>query len=760
MKPGVVILNVCVLVALCGESICIPSSRVGDKEKKVVNTLEKILLHLNSGTNSDVSTGKRSDENTAKLKKAEKELSELLADDKAVADDKSQKLNTADESEKTDKLSLDFDNIAQDKDITFKDVRLNTKADIEMSGKEKAAFLSDLEEYLHGQTLEQRMKVWEGMANLRDKMLEKKGGVVKKQLSTFNIEDNDLFEGDIVLDTKDINDIEDNLEQEKLAEDPNAILKTKVRALVKKLTSDDLNDKEEKLLQSLREAEKHTHSEKYKDAARKRDFLDDDVTEEDALADTLETVLLSTAKFMDARDERAADDIDKKMYPEEKWDMPIRYRFDGTHNEKEQHIIHLGIQLWENNTCVRFKFEEGTDHIPGDNIRFHKGKGCSSSVGEKSGSNHITLGEGCFLPARVAHEIGHTLGFWHEQSRPDRDKYVSVNTDILKDDKYEINFLKMSWKMEDPKGVEYDMSSVMHYGGNYFIKPGARGFTLVTKNPDMQKVIGQRFYLSFLDVKAVNYRYCSDTCSTPSLIWDKCEHEGYRDPKNCDQCRCPQGWTGKYCQDVDSGSCSDTSLIATTEPKFLTSPGYHDSGYSKGQYCAWLITAPEGMRVTAKFVGDFAVRSDSNLSCEHPFCQDWVEVRYLSLAQTGPRFCCNEAPEHSFRSAGNQMMVVFKSFLGDNIKGFKLEYKAERCGGCGEEKKDLEKTCSKIVKHDCSGVYYVKCGLLHWARCSRKRLDYCYKEHEFCCEGYKKVGSHCISDDARLELNELMKKID
>jgi hypothetical protein len=66
------------------------------------------------------------------------------------------------------------------------------------------------------------------------------------------------------------------------------------------------------------------------------------------------------------------------------------------------------------------------------------------------------------------HELMHSLGFFHEQSRHDRDKYVQVfwqNVQLGQ----EHNFKKFDRVLATTK-VPYDFSSVMHYSSFAFSK--------------------------------------------------------------------------------------------------------------------------------------------------------------------------------------------------------------------------------------------------------------------------------------------------
>ena len=60
------------------------------------------------------------------------------------------------------------------------------------------------------------------------------------------------------------------------------------------------------------------------------------------------------------------------------------------------------------------------------------------------------------------HEVGHSLGLWHEHSRPDRDDHVTVMWDNIPDVN-KADFLKKSWQNTVVHGLPYDLDSVMHY---------------------------------------------------------------------------------------------------------------------------------------------------------------------------------------------------------------------------------------------------------------------------------------------------------
>ena len=100
----------------------------------------------------------------------------------------------------------------------------------------------------------------------------------------------------------------------------------------------------------------------------------------------------------------------------------------------------------------------------------------------------------------IAHEVGHALGLWHEQSRSDRDNYVQILWDNI-DPEHIFNFNQHLRDGED--FGEYDYNSVMHYSAYAFSKNGEKTIIPLVENAQ----IGQRNKISLKDFAAVNYMY-------------------------------------------------------------------------------------------------------------------------------------------------------------------------------------------------------------------------------------------------------------
>ncbi|MCP9266235.1 Metalloendopeptidase [Dirofilaria immitis] len=244
----------------------------------------------------------------------------------------------------------------------------------------------------------------------------------------------------------------------------------------------------------------------------------------------------------------------------------------------------------------------------------------------------------------VAHELGHAIGFWHEQSRPDRDEYININEDhIFPGTKG--NFEKRNdIAITD---VPYDFGSVMHYGPQAFTND-YHYVTIETKDHRFQHTIGQRNDLSFIDIKEANRMYCKDKCKVNL----NCLNGGYEDPRNCAICKCPPGSAGSRCESIPlSTGKLDIVSIAGCGGELLAGEQWLTLKSSVVGNCYWRIT------VSTLWKGAF--RSiDATYVCDSSCANNYLEIKHgTKLEQTGFRQCCNAAAGDII-SATNQIYIM------------------------------------------------------------------------------------------------------
>eukprot|EP00111_Clytia_hemisphaerica_P000918 TCONS_00002686-protein len=146
-------------------------------------------------------------------------------------------------------------------------------------------------------------------------------------------------------------------------------------------------------------------------------------------------------------------------------------------------------------------------------VDFQTSNGCASYLGKVSITPQpIFLAAGCIRnnQGTVLHEMLHAMGFSHEQSRSDRDDYVTINFDnIIEDKKKNFNIITVGM-LDASLNTKYDYGSVMHYGKTAFTINGLD--TITTKNGEL---IGQRNGMSSIDIDELNAVYeCSRIITT------------------------------------------------------------------------------------------------------------------------------------------------------------------------------------------------------------------------------------------------------
>jgi len=204
--------------------------------------------------------------------------------------------------------------------------------------------------------------------------------------------------------------------------------------------------------------------------------------------------------------------------------VPYVYDLDQSSSEARAAIegaFQQAIDEYTSKTCIRFTPKTNQ----GMYIRVINDGGCYSYVGkmpqiqqfingQELSLQYINRRSGCHFKGIAIHEMMHAIGYFHEQSRPDRDTYVKVNFENVRTG-FEDNFKKAA---SVDQGTGYDYESVMHYGATAFSKNGGK---TIERLDDPNKSLGQRDGLSEIDALSINKIYCdgsttSTTQSTPT----------------------------------------------------------------------------------------------------------------------------------------------------------------------------------------------------------------------------------------------------
>jgi hypothetical protein len=190
----------------------------------------------------------------------------------------------------------------------------------------------------------------------------------------------------------------------------------------------------------------------------------------------------------------------------------VPYVFDANVLPAERTAMRAAMDEWEAVANVRFipRTDQGdyvhiqdTSRQPDPRDRVN-----NSEIGRCGGKQIINISSwgSRFI---MAHELAHTLGIWHEQSRPDRDRYIRINEDNIRSGR-EHNF-----DLHDDAGHygPYDFDSVMHYGPNAFSANGQPTITVIRTSdvcPTLdacRDMMGQRNHLSRFDILTMSFLY-------------------------------------------------------------------------------------------------------------------------------------------------------------------------------------------------------------------------------------------------------------
>ena len=238
----------------------------------------------------------------------------------------------------------------------------------------------------------------------------------------------------------------------------------------------------------------------------------------------------------------------------------LYYEMPANHPRRDDILQAINTLNNETNLTIKPKSANVEDYI------FIKSdKGCWAGVGKYGGRQELNIGQHCSIGS-IIHEFIHAAGFMHEQARPDRDQYVQILFDNIKEGK-EHNFETVDIVTS---ASSYDFGSIMHYSETAFsVKRDLNNNFLPTIRPKQPLppgvIMGQRDGLSQKDVIGINARYGGPDSNCGGPLCKNLQSKQMNDGKvwltqNLD-CELPNS----YCYENNPENCKNYGRLYTFE---------------------------------------------------------------------------------------------------------------------------------------------------------------------------------------------------